>query len=587
MGKGNESTAIAAAAALTLAVTMTGTGTAVHADVVWGDFETGTTGFGMLTNSGVQPWSPPITGTVMTAPAGTGAISGSQVLKLTGSEGFNWTLSSGAPLGVDFLAQNNRQAFFDHDQIEFDWYAPPNGGSAGWNQLYNIILNSQGGGFVNVAGWSQSTPETNQYYFTGFNGALHHVAIDYTAYKNAVLASANPDGGGWLQLGIQTNSGGGGAAEIWLDNFKFSIAPAVWGFDQDGDWGEASKWANGAVPNAPGKQVTFGPVITNNRTVNMEAPRTAGQLTFNNASWKYTVSGANTLTLDSTSSVGIIVTAGNHDITAPLALAKDLTITGAAGTTLTVANLQPTASAITKTGAGAVVVNQLRSGNLSVQGGTVTVTAGPSAASKVGTLGISGGGKLDLKDGKLITNSPVGTGVVGGGNYTAGSVSRLVQTASNGGAWDGSGLTTSQPDATSGLTSLGVAVASDVRDFGLGTTLHFGGQTITPTSTLVMYTYAGDANLDGQITGDDYSGIDFTIQDPNNTGGWFNGDFNYDGVVTGDDYSAIDFNILAQGAPFPAGAGLSGVAAVPEPATVSALGLGAAALLGRRRRRTN
>jgi autotransporter-associated beta strand protein len=202
-----------------------------------------------------------------------------------------------------------------------------------------------------------------------------------------------------------------------------------------------------------------------------------------------------------------------------------------------------------------------------------------------GPVTLTGGAKIDLQKNKLITTTPAGTAT--GGVYAAGSVSRYVQTASNGGAWDGAGLTTSEGDAQAGLTSIGVAVASDVRDFGLGTTLLFGGQTITTTSTLAMYTYAGDANLDGSITGDDYSGIDFTIQDPNNTGGWFNGDFNYDGQVTGDDYSAIDFNILAQGAPFPTGgsASLSGVSAVPEPGTISVLAASLAVLGGRRRRR--
>jgi hypothetical protein len=64
----------------------------------------------------------------------------------------------------------------------------------------------------------------------------------------------------------------------------------------------------------------------------------------------------------------------------------------------------------------------------------------------------------------------------------------------------------------------------------------------------VKYTYAGDANLDGIVSGDDYSAIDFNVLVPG-ASGWFNGDFNYDGIISGDDYSAIDFAILAQGAP--------------------------------------
>jgi autotransporter-associated beta strand protein len=234
--------------------------------------------------------------------------------------------------------------------------------------------------------------------------------------------------------------------------------------------------------------------------------------------------------------------------------------------------------------------NQTTTTSVTVNGGTLELASGGGSnrVIRTGAAAVTGTGKLDLRDNKLVATTAVGTGTANGGAYTAGSVSRMVQTASNGGAWDGPGITTSMPDATGGLTSIGVALASDVRDFGAGTTLLFGGQTITNTDTLAMYTYAGDANLDGQITGDDYSGIDFTIQDPNNTGGWFNGDFNYDGFVSGDDYSAIDFNILAQGAPFPSAgaASLSGVTAVPEPASISLIGLGATALLGRRRRRT-
>jgi hypothetical protein len=105
-----------------------------------------------------------------------------------------------------------------------------------------------------------------------------------------------------------------------------------------------------------------------------------------------------------------------------------------------------------------------------------------------------------------------------------------------------------------------------------------------------MYTYAGDANMDGFISGDDYSAIDFNIAVPG-ANGWWNGDFNYDGIISGDDYAAIDFNIVAQGAPFPTaadvvgGAGLTGVTAVPEPASVGVLAATGVSLLARRRRR--
>ena len=87
------------------------------------------------------------------------------------------------------------------------------------------------------------------------------------------------------------------------------------------------------------------------------------------------------------------------------------------------------------------------------------------------------------------------------------------------------------------------------------------------TDTLVMYTYGGDANLDGKIDVNDYA---VTSQ---GTVNWFNGDFNYDGKINVDDYGIIDSNVPIQGAPFPtaSSAGLNGVSAVPEPASLGLL----------------
>src|SRR5947208_9110689 len=106
-----------------------------------------------------------------------------------------------------------------------------------------------------------------------------------------------------------------------------------------------------------------------------------------------------------------------------------------------------------------------------------------------------------------------------------------------------------------------------------------------------MYTYGGDANLDGKINVDDYGHIDSSI--PLGIAGWFNGDFNYDGKINVDDYGIIDFNIGIQGAPFSTSAGGAGegqaLTAVPEPASASIIALSALTLLGRRqarRRRT-
>jgi MYXO-CTERM domain-containing protein len=111
---------------------------------------------------------------------------------------------------------------------------------------------------------------------------------------------------------------------------------------------------------------------------------------------------------------------------------------------------------------------------------------------------------------------------------------------------------------------------------------------VSGTDALIMYTYGGDANLDGKINVDDYGRIDFNVN--LGTAGWFNGDFNYDGKINVDDYGIIDFNVGIQGAPFSTGVSASGspTTAVPEPFGLGMAGFAgfAAAAFHRRRRRT-
>ena len=136
------------------------------------------------------------------------------------------------------------------------------------------------------------------------------------------------------------------------------------------------------------------------------------------------------------------------------------------------------------------------------------------------------------------------------------------------------------------FTSIGIATAQQVKNLAsAGDTAVWAGQTVSGSDTLVMYTYGGDANLDGKLNVDDYGRIDFNVGLPG-ASGWFNGDFNYDGKINVDDYGIIDFNVGIQGPPFPtelaATAPVARLTAVPEPSAVIFLTL--AFPLFRRRR---
>jgi hypothetical protein len=226
-------------------------------------------------------------------------------------------------------------------------------------------------------------------------------------------------------------------------------------------------------------------------------------------------------------------------------------------------------------GAGAFVASAANvTENVARTGGGVT---------RFDSITIASDKRLDLADGKLVTREAVGSATAGGA-YDG--VQGLVQSAYHFSAWDGAGIFTSMADAQAdrAITTLAVATADEV--FFAGGT--FGGVSVASGDVLVMYTYAGDLNLDGLVDGADYGVIDNYVQFPG-TDGYANGDFNYDGVIDGADYGVIDNTIQLQGEPFPGGTyavfGGTGVTPVPEPSAGAVTLLAVLIGAGRRRRR--
>jgi autotransporter-associated beta strand protein len=250
-------------------------------------------------------------------------------------------------------------------------------------------------------------------------------------------------------------------------------------------------------------------------------------------------------------------------------------------TLLLTGNLTYSGSTTVQGGRMALGTNLTTSASVTVTGGTVELTpgAGNNRILRTPIVSTSGTGRIDIQDNKLITATPVGTATGGVYDGVTGQI-QAGYNPSTAAHWDGAnGIVTSQTQAIAGsLTSIGIATAQQAKLLANPSdTAVFGGQTVTGTDTLVMYTYGGDANLDGKINVDDYGRIDSNIG--LGTAGWYNGDFNYDGKVNVDDYGIIDSNIGIQGAQFPSGAGVVaaplGVSAVPEPASLGMLVMGA------------
>jgi hypothetical protein len=111
---------------------------------------------------------------------------------------------------------------------------------------------------------------------------------------------------------------------------------------------------------------------------------------------------------------------------------------------------------------------------------------------------------------------------------------------------------------------------------------------------LVRYTLTGDVNLDGSVDFLDLAKLAQSYNVTDGTRRWATGDVNYDGNTDFLDLAKLAQNYntaLAPSAPIPgAPVGFEAdlaraFAAVPEPGTISILGIGALALLARRRNR--
>jgi hypothetical protein len=168
-------------------------------------------------------------------------------------------------------------------------------------------------------------------------------------------------------------------------------------------------------------------------------------------------------------------------------------------------------------------------GTLTLQNSAqLTLAAGSNSLATVNALSITGSATMDLNDNDLILDYT--------GSSQLSAVQNLIGSARAGGAWTGTGLTsTTAKNNANHNTTLGAMEATDYASVHGGA---FDGVTPDSTAVLVKYTYYGDANFDGSVNFDDYVRTDVGF----NTGltGWSNGDYNYSGAVDFDDYVLID-----------------------------------------------
>ena len=393
--------------------------------------------------------------------------------------------------------------------------------------------------------------------------------------------------GGWLDVagGVDVGSAGpGGAGTLGLSGGSVAIGSAL-------------------NLNATGTLVLGGGTLALNA---------AGQFNWNGGMLRTTVNQGIGLNASIGAAGGTLDTTDRAvTYSGTLGGPGGLTKIGAGTLTLTNANTHAGGTAVNAGVLAVANADALGTGGLTIANGAAALAqAGLASAPSVASLTINGTGRLDVNDSALVVRN--------GGQAAVQQLTAYLKTGlENGGNfdWQGPGISSTEAfndNITAGSVLYGVGILQNnlsaagsadgtTTDATPGNEIYttFKGRTVALNDTLVRYTYMGDADLDGSVTGTDYSLIDggfaFSLS------GWLNGDFDYSGAIDGTDYALIDNAFAFQTGPLSPAfqerfaysysrfgeqylAALQAVQSVPEPAGLGALAALALGLCGRQRK---
>ena len=334
-----------------------------------------------------------------------------------------------------------------------------------------ITVTTSGGLTINGGGYNlYQTGGTNPfttngtYNVIGYTGAIGGTGVSALSVLNGAGGKAYTfnTSGGFVTLAI-------GNAGV-LANY--------WNVNANGNWTTATNWSLGSAPNGVGAFANFGgggATITAPRTVTLDANQTVGSIGFNSAQ-SYTISGANTLTLDNGAdpNAQIADTNGNHTLGVNLAQGGAVTntqfnVTNAADT-LTFSGVLSGATGLQKLNAGNLVLSGANTytGATVINGGTVTLSGAGTLGNTANTLAVTNA-TLDLG----ATSQTTGAATFSSANVVNGTLTSASYTV------PGAGNTTisavlAGPGALT-MSGTGTLTFTGDQTYSGGTTINAGG----------------------------------------------------------------------------------------------------------------
>jgi hypothetical protein len=392
---------------------------------------------------------------------------------------------------------------------------------------------------------------------TTFNSSLDYY-VDLNSASNTVQIFAGTNGSGTpvatiatsiLESSTLTFSQSGSNPELVIDYSNGDPMAASNQFlFQPSSATSALLLVEGTAANST-ISVTSAGVVVNGQTigttkvqdVTIDAAGADSSLTANFSSNPFTAialnaqAGSSTITLAGANSASTSVTysfANSTQDNLVIEVTNPYTITGNAGAS--------DAGGITLTDSSALTLlgSQSLAGLVINANSSITVGRNGSAQGVVQSTSLTVSptdAYLDLNNNAMIID-------YGNNADPISTIDGLLQTGYANGDWNGYGIrSTAAADDPNGITAIGSADNQELGD----TT--FDGVTVAANSILLLYTYYGDANLDGVVNKLDVSAVSvgYIFGDP----GWQNGDFTYAGSVTKTDISLLSEGFTFQGAP--------------------------------------